>query len=49
MSAYYATGIRDWFVGVLFAVAACLYLYKGLTDKEASSSTPAASSRWESR
>jgi len=25
---------RDWFVGGLFAVAACLYLYKGFTSKE---------------
>lgn len=37
MSAYYhATGpsggdMRDWFVGVLFAVAALLYLYKGFS------------------
>ena len=34
MSAYYATDMRDWFVGILFAVAACLYLYQGLSDKE---------------
>jgi hypothetical protein len=40
MSAYYwATQAgnapsRDWFVGCLFAVAACLYLYKGFTTAE---------------
>jgi hypothetical protein len=34
MSAYYLTGMRDWFVGILFAVAACLYLYKGLSERE---------------
>lgn len=34
MSAYYASGMRDWFVGVLFSVAACLVLYKGLTARE---------------
>jgi hypothetical protein len=34
LSAYYNTGMRDWFVGVLFAVAACLYAYKGLSDRE---------------
>jgi hypothetical protein len=34
MSAYYDSGMRDWFVGFLFAVAVCLYLYKGLSDKE---------------
>jgi hypothetical protein len=26
--------MRDWFVGALFAIAACLYLYKGFTPKE---------------
>jgi len=34
MSAYYLTEMRDWFVGILFSVAACLYLYKGLSEKE---------------
>ncbi len=34
MSAYYDSGMRDWFVGFLFAVAVCLYLYKGLSEKE---------------
>jgi len=34
LSAYYNTGMRDWFVGILFAVAACLYAYKGLSDRE---------------
>jgi len=34
LSAYYNTGMRDWFVGVLFAVAACLFPYKGLSDRE---------------
>jgi hypothetical protein len=34
LSAYYATGMRDWFVGVLFSVAACLFAYKGLSDRE---------------
>jgi hypothetical protein len=34
LSAYYATPMRDWFVGILFAVAACLYVYKGLSDRE---------------
>lgn len=34
LSAYYYTGMRDWFVGLLFAAAACLYLYKGLSDRE---------------
>jgi len=34
LSAYYNTGMRDWFIGVLFAVAACLYAYKGLSDRE---------------
>ena len=29
MSAYYHTCMRNWFVGFLFAAAACLYLYKG--------------------
>jgi hypothetical protein len=34
MSAYYYTDMRDWFVGILVAVGACLFLYKGLSDKE---------------
>lgn len=34
MSAYYYSAMRDWFVGVLVAVGACLFLYKGLSDKE---------------
>jgi len=34
LSAYYCTGMRNWFVGVLFSVAACLYVYKGLSDRE---------------
>jgi hypothetical protein len=34
MSAYYHTDMRNWFVGVLVAAAACLYLYKGLSDRE---------------
>jgi len=34
MSAYYLTEMRDWFVGVLFSVAACLYVYKGLSKRE---------------
>lgn len=40
MSDYYWAGTagkppsRDWFVGGLFAVAACLYLYKGFTTAE---------------
>ena len=34
LSAYYATGMRDWFVGFLFAVGASLYLYKGTSGRE---------------
>lgn len=34
MSAYYHSAMRDWFVGALFAIGACLYLYKGFTSKE---------------
>jgi hypothetical protein len=34
ISAYYRTPMRDWFVGCLFGVAACLYIYKGLSDRE---------------
>lgn len=34
MSAYYYTGMRDWFVGVLCAVGAFLFLYKGYTRRE---------------
>jgi len=34
MSAYYQSSMRDWFVGALFAIGACLYLYKGFTPKE---------------
>jgi hypothetical protein len=34
IGAYYTTAIRDWFVGCLFGVAACLYVYKGLSDRE---------------
>ena len=34
LSAYYCTGMRNWFVGVLFSVAACLFAYKGLSDRE---------------
>lgn len=34
MSAYYLTPMRNWFVGILFAAAACLYVYKGLSDRE---------------
>jgi len=34
MSAYYGTDMHDWFVGLLFATAAGLYLYEGLTDLE---------------
>jgi hypothetical protein len=34
MSAYYYTGMRDVFVGVLFAVGVSLYLYKGFSAAE---------------
>lgn len=34
MSAYYNTGMRDIFVGVLCATGAFLYLYKGFGDRE---------------
>jgi hypothetical protein len=39
MSAYYhaaadGKSMRDWFVGILFAVGVFLYLYKGYSDKE---------------
>jgi len=34
ISAYYDTGMRDWFCGILFATGICLYLYKGFTDEE---------------
>ena len=34
MSAHYHTGMRDWFVGVLCAVGAFLFLYKGYTPHE---------------
>ena len=39
MSAYYYPGpdgrsMRDWFVGILFAVGVCLYLYKGYSTVE---------------
>jgi hypothetical protein len=34
ISAYYLTAMRNWFVGCLFGVAACLYVYKGLSDRE---------------
>jgi len=34
LSAYYHSGMRDEFVGVLFAVGAFLYLYKGFTTLE---------------
>ncbi len=34
MSGYYLTGLRDWYVGVLFALATCLYLYKGIRPLE---------------
>jgi hypothetical protein len=40
LSAYYwaslehSPRVRDWFVGMLFAFAAFLYLYKGFTDSE---------------
>jgi len=34
LSDYYCSNMRDWFVGLLFAAAAGLYIYKGLSDKE---------------
>ena len=37
LSAYYHAGsglVRDWFVGLLFAIGVVLYLYKGFNDKE---------------
>lgn len=34
ISAYYFTPMRDVFVGTLVAVGACLYLYKGFSDRE---------------
>ncbi len=34
ISAYYHTPMRDLFVGTLVAVGACLYLYKGFSDRE---------------
>lgn len=34
ISAYYHTPMRDVFVGSLVAVGACLYLYKGFSDRE---------------
>jgi len=34
ISAYYHTPMRDLFVGVLVAIGACLYLYKGFSDRE---------------
>src|SRR5262245_50613734 len=34
ISAYYAGPVRDVFVGVLFAVAACLVAYRGSTPVE---------------
>jgi hypothetical protein len=34
MSAYYDSGMRDWFVGVLCAVGAFLFLYRGYTRRE---------------
>ena len=34
ISAYYRTPMRNWFVGCLFGVAACLCVYKGLSDRE---------------
>jgi len=42
MSAYYHTPMRDWFVGVLFAVGAALYFYEGITDLENHFMTAAA-------
>ncbi|MFP2926300.1 hypothetical protein ACLESO_13990 [Pyxidicoccus sp. 3LG] len=34
MSAYYHSPMRNFFVGLLFAVGLCLYLYKGFSNKE---------------
>lgn len=34
MSSYYHSGMRNVFVGVLYAAGAFLYLYKGFTDQE---------------
>lgn len=34
LSAYYYTGVRDVFVGLLVAIGACLYLYKGFSVSE---------------
>src|SRR5687768_1056650 len=34
MSAYYHTSMRNWFVGLLFAVGGMLYLYKGFSMRE---------------
>lgn len=34
MSAYYHSGMRNVFVGFLYAAGACLYLYKGFNDQE---------------
>lgn len=34
ISAYYHTPMRDFFVGSLVAVGACLYLYKGFSEQE---------------
>lgn len=34
ISAYYHTPMRDVFVGVIIAVGACLYLYKGFSFRE---------------
>jgi hypothetical protein len=34
LSAYYHTGMRNWFVGLLVAIGACLYLYKGFSTSE---------------
>lgn len=34
LSAYYYTGMRDLFVGLLIAIGACLYLYKGFSTSE---------------
>lgn len=34
LSAYYGTGMRDFFVGALCATGACLYLYKGFSTEE---------------
>jgi len=42
MSAYYFTDMRDWFVGILFAIGAALYFYEGLTSLENHFMTAAA-------